>query len=125
MNLEHAKRLLATIPGSARVLDVGGAAAPFPRADHVIDALPFEAAGGGSNGNIDRLLGLPARYSRERWVQWDLCDRRPWPFPDKSFDFAVCSHLLEDVRDPIWICSELQRVAKAGYIEAPSRVEEQ
>jgi hypothetical protein len=37
----------------------------------------------------------------------------------------VCSHLLEDVRDPIWVCSELSRVAKAGYIEVPSRVEEQ
>jgi hypothetical protein len=30
--------------------------------------------------------------------------------------------LLEDVRDPIWVCAELQRVAKAGYIEVPSRI---
>jgi hypothetical protein len=33
--------------------------------------------------------------------------------------------LLEDVRDPIWVCSELLRVSKAGYIEVPSRVCEQ
>ena len=37
----------------------------------------------------------------------------------------ICSHTLEDVRDPIWVCSEIQRVAKAGYIEVPSRLEEQ
>jgi ubiquinone/menaquinone biosynthesis C-methylase UbiE len=54
-----------------------------------------------------------------------LCDHRPWPFEDRFFDFATCSHLLEDVRDPIWICHELCRVAKAGYIEVPSRIVEQ
>jgi hypothetical protein len=27
---------------------------------------------------------------------------------------------LEDVRDPVWVASELQRVAKSGYIEVPS-----
>src|SRR5262249_48921913 len=52
-------------------------------------------------------------------------DRRSWPFEDKAFDFAICSHLLEDLRDPIWVCSELLRIAKAGYVEVPSRVEEQ
>jgi hypothetical protein len=55
----------------------------------------------------------------------DICAREPWPFADDRFDFAICSHTLEDVRDPIWVCQELQRVAKAGYIEVPSRVEEQ
>jgi hypothetical protein len=55
----------------------------------------------------------------------DICDREPWPFADDQFDFAVCSHTLEDVRDPIWVCAELQRVARAGYIEVPSRLEEQ
>jgi hypothetical protein len=29
---------------------------------------------------------------------------------------------LEDIRDPIWVCSELVRVGKAGYIEVPSRL---
>jgi hypothetical protein len=46
-------------------------------------------------------------------------------FEDRQFDFVVCSHTLEDVRDPIWVCSELSRVGRAGYIEVPSRLEEQ
>ena len=45
----------------------------------------------------------------------------PWPFEDKFFDFSFCSHLLEDIRDPLAVCRELIRVAKSGYIETPSR----
>jgi len=44
---------------------------------------------------------------------------------DDQFDFAICSHTLEDVRDPIRVSQELTRVAKAGYVEVPSRIEEQ
>src|SRR5205807_366128 len=98
-----------------------GGTSPFPRADHVLDAVPFEKRA--SLGEID-LAGV-RRYSKETWHQFDLCEHRPWPFQDGFFDFAVCSHLLEDVRDPIWICHELCRVAKAGYVEVPSRVVEQ
>lgn len=106
---------------SDRVIDIGGGAAPFPRADYVIDLVPY--------GKRGALLGAQAcgheRFSDTTWVQWDICSRVPWPFPDKHFDFAVCTHVLEDVRDPLWICSELQRIAKAGYIETPSRAVEQ
>jgi hypothetical protein len=125
MDIEHARRLLETIPDMATVVDVGGGAAPFPRADYVIDAMPFANLGRGSDGNIHEKLGIRPRYSEDRWIQTDLCDRRPWPIADKAFDFAICSHLLEDIRDPIWVCSELRRIAKAGYIEVPSRVVEQ
>ncbi|MGA2097019.1 MAG: methyltransferase domain-containing protein [Candidatus Acidiferrum sp.] len=125
MDFDNARRLIRTIPGDAKVVDVGGGAAPFPRADYVIDAMPYEKLGAGSDGNIHQKLGIEPRYAEERWIQTDLCDRRPWPIADKSFDFAICSHLLEDIRDPIWVCSELRRIAKAGYIESPSRVVEQ
>ena len=125
MDFENARRLLRTIPADAKVVDVGGGAAPFPRADYVIDAMPFQKFGAHRDGNIPQELGIEPRYSEERWIQTDLCDRRPWPIPDKSFDFAICSDVLQDVRDPMWVCSELRRIAKAGYIESPSRVVEQ
>jgi hypothetical protein len=125
MDIANARRLLATIPEDARVVDVGGGAAPFPRADYVVDVMPYEQLGGGSDGNIHQKLGIERRYSKDRWIKIDLCDHRPWPIADKAFDFAICSHLLEDIRDPIWVCFELQRIAKAGYIEVPSRVVEQ
>jgi hypothetical protein len=125
MDFENARRLLEIIPDEATVVDVGGGAAPFPRADYVIDAMPYGKLGAGSDGNIHKRLGISPRYSEDRWIQTDLCDRHPWPIADRAFDFAICSHLLEDVRDPIWVCSELRRIAKAGYIEVPSRVVEQ
>ena len=125
MDLANAQRLLATIPDGAKVIDIGGAAAPFPRADYVIDAAPYEARDSGSDGNTNQKLQAETRFSAEQWIQADLCDRRPWPIEDKAFDFAICSHVLEDVRDPIWMCTEMQRIAKAGYIETPSRVVEQ
>jgi hypothetical protein len=102
------------------VLDVGGWAQPFSRADWVLDLMPYETRG--LYGPPDE---LPERFSASTWVQRDICDREPWPFADKQFDFAICSHTLEDVRDPVWVCSELVRVAKAGYVEVPSRLDEQ
>src|SRR5919198_3858549 len=108
------------LPDDAAVLDVGGWAKPLPRADWVLDLMPYETRG--LYGELD-----PAaeRFSAETWVELDMCERTPWPFTDGQFDLAVCSHTLEDVRDPIWVCSELIRVARAGYIEVPSRLEEQ
>jgi SAM-dependent methyltransferase len=115
------RRILESLPDRALVLDVGGWAVPFPRADWVIDLEAYETRGAfGYDGD-------PAeeRFSAETWVQRDICDREPWPFEDGQFDFVVCSHTLEDVRDPIFCCSELVRVAKAGYVEVPSRLAEQ
>ena len=66
----------------------------------------------------------PERFSKKTWILHDLCGREPWPFKDKQFDFVFCSHTLEDVKDPAWVCSELIRVGKRGYIEAPSRWQE-
>jgi hypothetical protein len=105
------------IPDNALVLDVGGWAKPLARADWVIDLLPYATRG---------LYGeaTDERFREETWVQHDICDRDAWPFEDQQFDYVVCSHTLEDVRDPIGVCRELSRVARAGYVEVPAPVEE-
>jgi hypothetical protein len=115
------ERILKELADDALVLDVGGGGQPFARADWVIDLLPYARRG---------LYGPEPDPTRERfgpqtWVVRDICDRLPWPFAEKQFDFAVSSHTLEDVRDPLFVCAELIRVARAGYIEVPSRLEEQ
>lgn len=116
------QRLLETLADDHLVLDVGGWARPFARADWVVDLLPFETRGlyGYEHGDRDT-----ERFTAATWVLRDICAREPWPFHDGQFDFAICSHTLEDVRDPVWVCQELQRVARAGYIEVPSRLQEQ
>jgi len=103
------------------VLDVGAWAHPFPRADWVIDLMPYATRG---LYHYDR-DAVDERFTADTWVQRDVCDRGPWPFADDQFAFAVCSHTLEDLRDPVWVCAELSRVARAGYVECPSRAEEQ
>lgn len=42
-----------------------------------------------------------------------------FPFEDKSFDYVVCSHVIEHVSNPIEFVRELVRVAAKGYIEFP------
>jgi hypothetical protein len=114
-------RILAELSDDALVLDVGGGARPFPRADWVIDLVAYDERGRYG----DPPDPATERFGPDTWVTRDICARQPWPFADRQFDFAVCSHTLEDVRDPIYVCDELTRVARAGYIEVPSRLEEQ
>jgi SAM-dependent methyltransferase len=115
------RRIVNELPPRALVVDVGGWGEPFPRADWVVDLMPYETRG---------LYGLrpdatQERFTADTWVQRDICEPEPLPFDDDQFDFAVCSHTLEDVRDPIRVCRELSRIAKAGYVEVPSRLVEQ
>ncbi len=42
------------------------------------------------------------------------------PFKDKEFDYVICNQVLEHVENPESFVSELNRVAKRGYIETPS-----
>lgn len=119
------KRLLEMLPDDARVLDIGGWADPFPRADYVLDMMPFETRGlYRQRGWVeDRDLG-PERFDESTWIKRDICDREPYPFDDDELDFVICAQTLEDVRDPVWVCSEMSRIAKAGYVEVPSMLEE-
>src|SRR5690606_14263727 len=90
-------RILERLGDEDLVLDVGGWAKPFPRADWVIDLMPYETRG---LYDYDREAArAEERFSAETWVCRDICAREPWPFEDDMFDFAICSHTLEDVRD--------------------------
>jgi SAM-dependent methyltransferase len=104
--------IVARLRPDDRVLDVGGWYVPFKRADYVADILPYATRGQGYGPGHER-------FSAETWVRLDIC-RDSLPFDDGFFDFVVCSQTLEDVRDPLFVCAELNRVAKAGYLETPS-----
>ena len=111
----NASEILARIKDSDRVLDIGGWYIPFTRADWVVDLMPYATRGqAGHDGP------LPERFDERTWVQMDVCSSQPLPFEDNFFDFVICSHTLEDIRDPVRVCSEINRVGKAGYIETPS-----
>ena len=119
------KRLLETLKPDDVVLDIGGWADPLPRADWVMDMMPHESRGLYERQGWRQAGVEEERFTADTWVVRDLCDREPFPFDDDHFDFVTCSHTLEDLRDPIWVASEIARIGKAGYIEVPSRLEEQ
>jgi len=104
------RRLYCPVPKSALVLEVGSGGSPYYRANILIDAY---------------------EETRERhWVA--LVKDRPsligrgeaLPFKDKCFDFVIASHVVEHSSDPEHFLNELQRVAKAGYIETPDALME-
>lgn len=99
------RRYHVPVPSNALVLEVGSGGNPYPRANVLLDA-----------------------YEETRERHWaPLTSDRPTvlgfvenlPFKDKAFDFVIASHVLEHSVQPEKFLSELQRVAKAGYIETP------
>ena len=46
------------------------------------------------------------------------------PFEDNQFDFVIASHVIEHVEDIKFFINELERVSKKGYIELPTKLED-
>jgi len=89
------------------VLDIGSGGCPFPHATILADRF------------IEPTCHRTAKFiSDGRPVV--ICDIHQLPFRNKSFDYLVCSHVLEHIDNPIKACEEIQRVSNAGYIETPS-----
>lgn len=115
------------------LLDVGGGAAPYVGATHVLDVLRFDAgrlkrnAWGTSAGDSrkEAQKAQEQKWSENCYTQLDLCDTPRWPFDDNAFDLGLCSHTLEDLRDPFPAVRELSRVCRQVLIVVPSRLLEQ
>jgi SAM-dependent methyltransferase len=111
MNDHRSVRALG-IGQSDLVLDVGSGQNPHPRANVLCDLFVSD--------NTERASEGALRVDRPLVVS----DATRMPFPDRAFDFVYCLQLLEHMEDPAALLDELQRVAKAGYIETPARVYE-
>lgn len=97
------------------VLDVGALEKPLWPATHVLDLFPYHMR------RVDEGRGaLPERFTQDTWHIWDV-NKVPWPFASRFFDYVWCCQVLEDIRDPIAVCKEMQRVAKAGFISTVHR----
>lgn len=99
------RRVTLDIPAGALVLEVGSGGNPYPRSNVLLDA-----------------------YQETRERHWDaLVHDRPTvlsfgenlPFKDKAFDYVIAAHVLEHTPFPEKFLAELQRVARAGFIETP------
>ena len=105
-------------PRPQEILDVGGGAQPHAAATEILDLFDYDFV---------RQYSCQTDYARledQQWTTFDICSRQPWPYGDGEFDFSICAHTMEDLKDPLWVCRELMRVSKTGYIEFPSRFQE-
>ena len=106
-----------------RILDIGGGVAPWYGATHIVDCQGFDlkrltsTAWGGGGAAV-------REWQPSDYTQLDLC-AEALPFPDKSFDLGFAGGVLEDIRDPVHVALEMQRVCQRVIIENPSRLCEQ
>lgn len=104
------RRLHCPVDSDALVLEVGSGGNPYFRSNVLLDAFEVTQQRHWAPLVADRptVLGAVERL----------------PFRDKSFDFVIASHVFEHSTQPELFLHELQRVAKAGYIEVPDALME-
>lgn len=94
-----------------KVLNVGGS---LDRYNLPVDAI-FDIRGSANKKSTSNIKVYP----------FDICKKNSWDsIKNNEYDYVVCTHTLEDVRDPFFVIEQLQRVAKAGYIAVPSKTRE-
>ena len=109
---DRAEALRHIVENKLKVIDVGGATS---FADGYLDAI------------ID--IGKPAAQAKNIFLG-NINDTEVWGdvrehvFMHGLWDFAICTHTLEDISNPALVCKYMQRFAKAGYIALPSKYEE-
>jgi SAM-dependent methyltransferase len=104
-----------------KVVDIGGSAAQVTELQihTLVDIVPPDT--------YTRIMPLDKQAEGKlfspNFVQVDIgIDQLP--LQDKSFDFCIFTHTLEDLYDPRLILSEIGRIAKRGVIITPSRGKE-
>ena len=66
-------------------------------------------------------MDLSEHYKEKTFVK---ITEKKLPFKDKEFDFIIASHVIEHVDDISYFLNELTRIGKKGYIEVPTRLED-
>lgn len=95
------------------VLDVGSGHNPNSRADVLLDR-DLEPS--------EHRTGQRTAVPEGRGMV--VGDAAAMPFRGQAFDYAIASHIAEHVEDPGKLMSELQRVAREGYLETPGPLTE-
>lgn len=101
--------------GIFRVIDVGGSVNGWssPYVDAVIDFNDLDI----NNTNIKHFkcdITHPDSYLEIlKYVE-----------ENGKFDFCICTHTLEDIMNPVYVCEQICKIANEGYISFPSKFRE-
>jgi SAM-dependent methyltransferase len=102
---------ICSIKQRDRVLEIGPGSSPHPRSNVLLERV-F------SDDEAVRQRGGTGALKTDKPVIYYQGDE--FPFDDHSFDYIICSHVIEHVEDPGFFCAELFRVASRGYLEYPT-----
>jgi ubiquinone/menaquinone biosynthesis C-methylase UbiE len=94
-----------------RVLEIGPGNKPFLRSNVLLE-LEYKS-------NEDRIKQFGHDQVLQTNKQIVYYNGTKFPFEDNSFDYVICSHVLEHVDDVELFLKEIFRVAKRGYFEYP------
>lgn len=105
--------------GDFKVIDIGGVfnGWSMPYIDAIID-FNCEYI---ENTNTDTNIKM---------FNFDITDPNKYSEIDKyilengKFDFAICTHVLEDIMNPVFVSEQIVKIAKEGYIAFPSKYRE-
>jgi len=97
------------------VIDVGGSMVGWsaPYIDAIID-----------------LNVIPDSHKGILHFQFDITHPSSWDVvlhyvkENGKFDFCICTHTLEDIMNPGFVCEQMSKIAKSGYIAFPSKYRE-
>jgi SAM-dependent methyltransferase len=98
--------------GSVLCLDIACGAKPFPEANVLCDL---------------NVKPVPDRNMKKLVTDdkpFVMCSCYALPFRDKAFDFVTSYYLIEHLENPGALVKELKRIARHGYIQSPSWLNE-
>lgn len=105
------ERINSIKPGD-KVLEIGPGATPYFRSDVFLE-LKYDS----EEERIAQSGHVGILQTNKQIIYYD---GGRFPFEDKEFDYVICSHVLEHVPNADSFLSEIQRVAKKGYLEFPT-----
>ena len=86
-----------------KVMDIGGVVNPW--CDEFVDAY----------------ADIKPREGKKIYVG-DINEEQIWEdIASEHWDFCICTHLLEDIRDPKFVIEKIQRHFSAGFISMPNK----
>lgn len=90
-----------------KIIDIGGASNPW------------------LDNHVDAYFDIQNFNTNKQLIQGDLNNQQIWStIESKSWDFSICTHVLEDVRDPILLLNNIIRISKKGFIAVPNCIQE-
>jgi hypothetical protein len=64
----------------------------------------------------------PIKSTKKLFFQGDINEEIFWDeISEHKWDFSICTHTLEDIRDPYFVLSRLIKHSQAGFIAVPNK----